>query len=90
VTVPGRRRWDNDEAGRAAMIGLLYEGPWERAVNWLRAIDPETGDIRREVPDGSLRDRLANWCGRQDAAWQLRYARDGCRPPGRWRRRGLS
>ncbi len=40
------------------LFAVRYRGPWERATAWLDAIDPDTGETRKQVRDGSLRSRL--------------------------------
>jgi len=78
---------DRRLATSRTLIAALYEGPWERAETWLSAIDWRTGEIWREVPDGSLRDRLANFCDRRNTAWRDKWARRQDDPPPRWKRR---
>lgn len=57
------------------LVFIRYEGPWERLWLWLMAIDRTTNEIKFEVPEGSLRDRLADFCDRRDIAWRRRWAR---------------
>jgi len=56
-------------------VTLRFEGPWERLGLWLLAIDRTTKEIRFEVRQGSLRDRLAGFCDRRDIAWRRKWAR---------------
>ncbi len=73
--------------GRRLLLAVRYSGPWERAQLWLDAIDPRTGETRKDVRDGSLRSRLAAFCDRRDYAWRARWERRGTDPPPRWKRR---
>lgn len=56
------------------LVFIRYEGPWERLGMWLLAIDRKTNEIRFEVPEGSWRDRLSDWCDRRDIAWRRKWA----------------
>lgn len=73
---------------RRLMISISHEGPWERLSGWMFAYDWRTGNLRSEVRDGSLRDRLGLFCDARDVAWRERWARRHPRqPPDRWKRR---
>lgn len=69
------------------LIMIRYESLFERAMNRLWAIDRATNEIRREVPEGSLRNWLACRAERLDRAWRERYVCRGGLPPGRRRRK---
>lgn len=73
--------------GRRLVISVMYEGPWERFMNWLWAIDPATNELRREVKAGSLRNWLAGLAEDRHRRWVDRYAADFSEPNPRWRRR---
>ncbi len=76
-----------DAPDRRLLFAVRYCGPWERAAAWLDAVDPDTGETRKNVRDGSLRSRLAAFCERRDAAWQARRTGRDDGPPPRWERR---
>jgi hypothetical protein len=76
-----------DDPDRRLLSAVLYEGPWERAQAWLDAIDPRTGETRKDIRPGSLRSRLAGFCDRRNDAWRARWERRGTGPPPRWKRR---
>ena len=79
--------WDDPVVRRRLQILVDYEGPYERIMNWLWAIDPVTCETWREVPEGSPRNWLACRAEALDRAWRRHYARSRSLPPGRWRRR---
>jgi hypothetical protein len=74
------------EEGARLVLQVMYEGPWERAMNWLWAIDRKTNKLRREVKAGSLRDRLTCWAEARHSVWVNRYVATGQDPPARWKR----
>lgn len=78
------------EVKAALLISIFYQGPWEYLESALRSIDPKTLALIREVPEGSLRDRLADWCERRDAAWRMRYVRAHREPSRTWRRQPMA
>lgn len=69
------------------LIEVFYEGPWERVMNWLLGIDPRTNELRWEVSDGSVLDRLSQMAENRHHRWINRYAARGQNPPDRWKRR---
>lgn len=69
----GERRPGRTIQERRLLIFVFYQGPWDRAALWLYGIKGNT--IVREVPDGSLRSRLAEWCDRRDTKWREKWAR---------------
>lgn len=69
------------------VLCVFYEGPWERLATRLLAIDPITLEQRREIRDGTLRERLATWASERDTRWRHRYVERGIDPPARWKRK---
>lgn len=69
---------------RAFLISIFWKSPWERVAERLWAISGT--EIRREVKDGSLRDRLACWCDYRDRIWGYKQALRGRTPNLRWER----
>lgn len=72
---------------RWQLIGLFYEGPWDRLAAWLWAIDWRTSDTWKLVEPGSLRNWLAEQAEKRDYAWKMRWAMSYRKPPRRWKRR---
>ena len=81
-------RWleEDPESQWRFVIHIWYEGPFERAMNWLLAIDRETNEVWRDVPDGSPRSWLADRAEDLDRIWRDWYVRRHRRPPSRWLR----
>lgn len=69
------------------VISIFYEGPWDRLMNWLYGIDRKTNEIRVEIKEGGIRERLAGWAEARHFAWTDRYIAKGQYPPDRWKRR---
>lgn len=78
-------RSEAEIGGRRLWINVMWEGPWTRLANRLLAIHPRTKELRRDLPDGHWRCRLAERAERRHFAWVNRHLdRD---PPKRWKRR---
>ncbi len=81
---PGLLEGTSEVRERAFLISIFWKGPWERVAGMLWAINGD--EIRRVVPDGSLRDRLACWCDYRDRIWTYKHALRNRTPGLRWQR----
>lgn len=73
--------------GQALRILIFYEGPFDRMACWLWRVKSTEPPTKKEVLDGSFRDRLACICDRLDLRWRFYYASRGKTPHPRWKRR---
>jgi hypothetical protein len=73
--------------GRRLYLTIFYRGPWDILTSWLLG---NGRTWRRDVPDGSLRERLAHQTETRDRMWRERYVQSGDNPHRIWKRRPRS
>lgn len=78
---------EKDRGNDRLLLSIMYSGPYEKIEAWAWTIDRRTLEIRKEIPEGSWRDRLASWAERKDHAWRERYVDQGIHPRKIWLRR---
>lgn len=84
-----RKKPTPHQRGRALLIMVFYQGPFERVMNHLWKVDTANELNHSPVKDGSPRDRLACVFDQLDYYWRRHYYTHSDitkRPNKRWKR----